>query len=290
MMLRTLTAALAVLVPALAMADDTVTILHINDLHSRIEPISKYNSTCSAEDDAEGKCFGGVARILSAVNAARASTNNPVLLLDGGDQFQGSLFYTHYKGKAAAEFMNTIGFDVMAVGNHEFDDGPEVLRDFVEAVKFPLVMANAEIADNSPIAGLIDPTTIVEAGGKRYGIIGLTPQGNATLARAGPTRHLHRPRPGRDARDRGAGGGRRRPRDRAQPLGPFGGRAHRLGGVRHRHHRRRSLPHAALQRDYRRTRPLSGDGGAAGRQDAHRAGRRLRPLHRQDRPHFQRCR
>lgn len=187
MTLRSLTAALAVIFPAMAMAEDTITILHINDLHSRIEPISKYNNTCSAEDDAKGECFGGAARLVSAINAARQSTNNPVLLLDGGDQFQGSLFYTHYKGKAAAEIMNAIGFDVMAVGNHEFDDGPEVLADFVNAVEFPLVMANAEVADNSPIAGLIAPTVIVEAGENRYGIIGLTPQDNDTLASPGPT-------------------------------------------------------------------------------------------------------
>ena len=187
MSLRTLTAALALICPALAMADDTVTILHINDLHSRIEPISKYDGTCSAEDDAAGECFGGAARLVTAINDARAGTNYPVLLLDGGDQFQGSLFYTHYKGKAAAEIMNTIGFDVMAVGNHEFDDGPEVLRDFVNAVKFPLVMANAEVSPDSPIADLIAPTAIVEAGGQRYGIIGLTPQNNAELASPGPT-------------------------------------------------------------------------------------------------------
>ena len=60
-----------------------------------------------------------------------------VLLVDGGDQFQGSLFYTYYKGKAAAELMNTLGYDAMTVGNHEFDDGPEVLRGFMDAVGFP---------------------------------------------------------------------------------------------------------------------------------------------------------
>ena len=50
-----------------------------------------------------------------------------VIVLDAGDQFQGSLFYTTYKGAAEAEFMEKIGFDAMAVGNHEFDDGPEGL-------------------------------------------------------------------------------------------------------------------------------------------------------------------
>ena len=81
-----------------AHADSTVTILHTNDFHSRVEPISKYDSPCSAEDNAEGKCFGGYARLVTAVAEAR-SRNPDALLFDGGDQFQGSLFYTYYKGK-----------------------------------------------------------------------------------------------------------------------------------------------------------------------------------------------
>ena len=55
-----------------ASADYSLEILHINDLHSRIESINKYDSTCSAEDETEGKCFGGVARLVTAAAAARA--------------------------------------------------------------------------------------------------------------------------------------------------------------------------------------------------------------------------
>ena len=56
------------------------------------------------------------------------SRNENWLLVDAGDQFQGSLFYQYYKGDTAAEFMNGMAYDAMAVGNHEFDDGPEALR------------------------------------------------------------------------------------------------------------------------------------------------------------------
>ena len=52
------------------------------------------------------------------------------ILLDGGDQFQGTLFYTMYKGKVAAEMMNKMQYDGMAVGNHEFDDGPVDIKGF----------------------------------------------------------------------------------------------------------------------------------------------------------------
>ncbi len=104
-------------------ADYSLTILHTNDFHARFEPISKYDSGCSSEANAEGKCFGGSARLVSAVAEARARSNNSILV-DGGDQFQGTLFYTYYKGKVAAEMMNKLGYDAMTVGNHEFDDGP----------------------------------------------------------------------------------------------------------------------------------------------------------------------
>jgi 5'-nucleotidase/UDP-sugar diphosphatase len=97
-----------------ALADFTLDILHINDLHSRIESINKYDSTCSGEDETEGKCFGGVARVKTKIDERRSALTDAganVLVLDAGDQFQGSLFYSTYKGKAAAEFMNGIGFD-----------------------------------------------------------------------------------------------------------------------------------------------------------------------------------
>ena len=114
-----------------AVADYNLTILHTNDFHARFEPISKYDSSCGEEDNAEGKCFGGSARLATAINDARARSGNSILV-DGGDQFLGSLFYTYYKGKLAAEMMNKMGYTAMTVGNHEFDDGPEVLRGFVD--------------------------------------------------------------------------------------------------------------------------------------------------------------
>ena len=139
------TVAASAMMTGMAWADYSLTILHTNDFHARFEPISKYDSGCSAEDNTEGKCFGGSARLVSAVNAARARSNNSILV-DGGDQFQGTLFYTYYKGKLAAEMMNKMGYDGMTVGNHEFDDGPEVLRGFMDAVNFPILMSNADFS------------------------------------------------------------------------------------------------------------------------------------------------
>jgi 5'-nucleotidase len=93
------------MVAEMAAADYSLTILHTNDFHARFEPISKYDSGCSEEDNDAGECFGSNARLITAVAEARARPNNSVLV-DGGDQFQGTLFYTYYMGAMAAEFMN----------------------------------------------------------------------------------------------------------------------------------------------------------------------------------------
>lgn len=164
---------------------ETLTILHTNDLHSRVEPINKYDSNCSAKDDAAGKCFGGYARLATAIRTARADAPN-ALLVDAGDQFQGSLFYTRYKGKVAAEMMNTLGYDAMTVGNHEFDDGPEVLRGFMDAVRFPVLMSNADVTSEPALADVMMPSTVIRRGGYRYGLIGLTPVDTPEISLPGP--------------------------------------------------------------------------------------------------------
>lgn len=168
-----------------AQADYTLNILHTNDFHARFEPISKYNSTCAPEDNDAGECFGGSARLATAIEEARADSPNPVLV-DGGDQFQGTLFYNYYKGKLAAEMMNRLGYDAMTVGNHEFDDGPEVLRGFMDAVEFPVLMSNADTSREPLLADVIRKSTVIERDGEMIGLIGLTPQDTDELASPGP--------------------------------------------------------------------------------------------------------
>ena len=173
------------LTAGIAAADYKLTILHTNDFHSRFEPISKYDSGCREGDNAEGKCFGGSARLVTAIAGARGRAGNSILV-DGGDQFQGSLFYTYYKGKVAAEMMNKLGYDAMTVGNHEFDDGPEVLRGFMDSVDFPVLMSNADISAEELLAGKLNRSTVIEVGGEKIGLIGLTPQDTPDLASPGP--------------------------------------------------------------------------------------------------------
>jgi 5'-nucleotidase len=168
-----------------AAADYNLTILHTNDFHARFEPISKYDGPCSAEDNTAGECFGGSARLVTAIDDARARSDNSILV-DGGDQFQGTLFYTQYKGALAAEMMNKMGYDAMTVGNHEFDDGPEVLAGFMSAVEFPVLMSNADVSGEPLLADAIQKSVVIEKNGEQIGLIGLTPQDTDELASPGP--------------------------------------------------------------------------------------------------------
>ncbi|MEX3010299.1 bifunctional UDP-sugar hydrolase/5'-nucleotidase [Hoeflea sp. TYP-13] len=173
-----------------AMADYKLNIVHINDLHSRIESVNKYDSTCSAENEAEGKCFGGIARVATKINELRDGIKNAggnVIVLDAGDQFQGSLFYTTYKGDAAAEFMNKIGFDVMAVGNHEFDDGPEGLSNFLDKVSMPVISGNTDVSGNNLLAGRIPAHTVLDVGGEKIGIVSVLATDTDETSAPGPS-------------------------------------------------------------------------------------------------------
>ncbi|WP_299649700.1 bifunctional metallophosphatase/5'-nucleotidase [uncultured Jannaschia sp.] len=181
--LLTATAILAA-TTGLARAEYELTILHTNDFHARFEPISQYDGPCAPEENEAGECFGGTARLVNAIADAKADTGN-YILVDGGDQFQGTLFYTYYKGAMSAEMMNMLGYDAMTVGNHEFDDGPQVLRQFVDALDFPILMSNADVTREPELADAIQKSTVIEEGGERIGLIGLTPQDTDELASPG---------------------------------------------------------------------------------------------------------
>lgn len=169
-----------------ALADYSLNILHINDWHSRIESINRFGSTCSKDDEAAEKCFGGAARLKTAIDGRRAAqSNSNILLLNAGDNFQGSLYYTTYKGAVEAEFLTLMKFDVLAVGNHEFDDGEAGLARFLDRVTFPVIGANVAAAAGSALKGRIGPYAVLEIGGERIGVIGAVANDTAQLSSPG---------------------------------------------------------------------------------------------------------
>lgn len=152
----------------------SLTILHTNDVHGAYGPTD-------AKRDATTD--GGAARQMTIVNQIRAEGGNSILV-DAGDRFTGTLFHQQWRGEDSAKIMNALGYDAMAVGNHEFDDGNDTLVKFVDMLTFPLVTAN--VTFGADLAEKIQPYTIVEKGGQQIGIIGLTPPDTAILSSPGP--------------------------------------------------------------------------------------------------------
>ncbi|MFS8144843.1 5'-nucleotidase C-terminal domain-containing protein [Rhizobium sp. BR 249] len=182
-----LTASMLALSAGAAFADYELNILHINDFHSRIESINKFDSTCSAEEEGKKECFGGAARLKTAIDQRRqALSGKNVLLLNAGDNFQGSLFYTTYKGAAEAEFLNMMKFDAMTVGNHEFDDSEDGLATFLDKVQFPVVTANVKAAAASKLGDRIKPSLVLDVGGQKIGIVGAVTNDTPELSSPGP--------------------------------------------------------------------------------------------------------
>ncbi|RKD22369.1 5'-nucleotidase [Caminicella sporogenes DSM 14501] len=136
-----------------------LTIVHTNDTHARVE---------------EGKYAGmGFAKIAAKINELRKNNKN-VLVLDAGDTFHGQTIATISKGESIVKIMNTIGYDAMVVGNHDFNYGQKRLLELAEKAKFPLLAANVEREDGTK---LLKPYIIKKIGGLNVGIFGLaTPE------------------------------------------------------------------------------------------------------------------
>ena len=107
-----------------------------------------------------------------------------VLLLDAGDQSQGTPWYTEYKGRAAAHFMSMLGYDAMAFGNHEFDFGvSSFVNNFAENItdesghtQFPILGCNIDSSNENAFHEVYQNSTIVTKNGVKIGIVGyITP-------------------------------------------------------------------------------------------------------------------
>jgi 5'-nucleotidase len=164
-------------VPGVA-ADEpiTLTILHTNDTHANIQPCM---ATCNNQN------LGGVARRYTAIQQVKAEGGN-VLVVDAGDPFQGTLFFNYWQGQEASHFMNALGYEAMAIGNHEFDSGPPALARFIEDADFPVLGANIDASAQVSLTGLIEPYTIIEVGGEQVGVFGLTTEDTTFISSPGP--------------------------------------------------------------------------------------------------------
>lgn len=175
-----------------------LTIIHMNDFHSRHEAVDARAMSCARNGAPPPGCFGGSARLAAAIRAQRRAAEadgRAVVLLDGGDQFQGSLFFTKYHGQAELAVQHAMGTDAMAVGNHEFDKGPAVLAAYAGAARFPLVSSNIDASADPALRDHIRPWAVLERRGLRLGLVGLTTLETPTGSSPGPNVRFLAPGP-----------------------------------------------------------------------------------------------
>ncbi|MBP7867940.1 MAG: bifunctional metallophosphatase/5'-nucleotidase [Acidobacteria bacterium] len=149
-----------------------ITILHVNDIHGFMRPFMDK----SAHPDHP---VGGSAYLSGLIAELRAANPGGTLLVSAGDMFQGTAVSNRFYGKPMVEVMNYLGFDGMAVGNHEFDWGVEKLNEMIAGAKFPFLAANLTDDQGKPLPG-IKPYVIIERSGLKIALVGLcstsTPQ------------------------------------------------------------------------------------------------------------------
>ncbi|XP_037077649.1 5'-nucleotidase-like isoform X2 [Pollicipes pollicipes] len=147
-----------------------ITILHNNDIHAHFDPVSATTGECKDS----GQCYGGIGRLVHAVNTYKQNVPH-TLMLYGGDIFQGHKYYTMFKWHVAADMINRVQYDAMALGNHEFDDGLTGLLPYMDNVSHPLVCTNIDFGPHaSPITALCRSSIIRQIGDHMVGIMGFT--------------------------------------------------------------------------------------------------------------------
>ncbi|XP_043208332.1 5'-nucleotidase-like [Amphibalanus amphitrite] len=155
-----------------------LSILHNNDIHSHFDPVSGRTTSCRPPEP----CYGGIGRLVKAVNTFKDSVPN-TLLLYGGDIFQGHLYYTLFKWTVMADMMNMVPYDAMALGNHEFDDDLEGLLPYMENISHPLLCTNIDFGGRaSEVTDRCLSSLIREMDGYKIGIMGYTTPETPELA------------------------------------------------------------------------------------------------------------
>ncbi len=132
-------------------------ILHTNDTHSQIDP------------DADG--MGGVLRRKVLIDSVRKAQPN-VLLVDAGDAWQGSLFFTLFDGEVEQKMLNALGYDIQILGNHEFDNGMEALARKYQAATPTRLSTNYDFRE-TPLDSMFVPYVIREIDNRKVGIIAI---------------------------------------------------------------------------------------------------------------------
>lgn len=142
---------------------DTLTILHTNDVHSRLDPFPM--------DGSKNAGLGGVAARAEIIKQIRAETDN-VLLLDAGDIFQGTPYFNLYKGEPEIKAMSMMQYDATTMGNHDFDAGLDNFATQLQHATFSVIVSNYDFTSTA-MEGKSIPYKIIKKGNIKVGILGI---------------------------------------------------------------------------------------------------------------------
>ena len=169
MMYSRLILALALCMSSMGMsAQKQLTILHTNDTHSCIMPLSE-----NLADTMLAGRGGFVRRIAMLENERR--TEPDLLLFDSGDFSQGSSYYTLFKGDVEVGLMNRMHYDAGTIGNHEFDFGLANMARVFAGLNYPIVCANYKFSQYG-LDKMVKPYVILKRNGVKIGVFGLSPE------------------------------------------------------------------------------------------------------------------
>ncbi|CAG8506425.1 18614_t:CDS:2 [Dentiscutata erythropus] len=169
-----------------------LTIIHTNDVHSRYDQINEAATDCTPEQFEKKQCYGGTARHKTVIDRLRRENKNS-LLLDGGDQFQGCVYHRYVQGSINSKVLNLLEYNITAIGNHEFDKGPETLIAHHSRLNMPIVCANINTTLNPLLGVNIRPYHIFEE--YNLGVIGYITDTTGGISNAGPTLEFYDPIP-----------------------------------------------------------------------------------------------
>jgi 5'-nucleotidase len=142
---------------------DTLTILHTNDVHSRLEPFPM--------DGSKNAGMGGVAARAELIKKIRKESAQ-VLLLDAGDIFQGTPYFNVYKGEPEIKAMSMMQYDAATMGNHDFDGGIENFATQLNHANFPIIVSNYEFT-NTPMENKFQQHKVFQKGNIKVGVLGI---------------------------------------------------------------------------------------------------------------------
>ena len=159
--------------PAIAgVAGRRLMVVGINDTHGALlsVPPPRWVSSGTRSDIGGADWFAGY---MNAIRADYAAKGGEVVILDAGDEFQGTLISNEFRGKSVTDVYNAIGITASAVGNHEFDFGIPVLRERIAQAKYPILAANIYLKGTKTRPDWVKPSALIDQGGIKIGIIGL---------------------------------------------------------------------------------------------------------------------